>query len=291
MTTTLRMPPWARDNERLLIVYGVVSVHDLTLDGNFANRGDWDAYEQQQSSLIEARDGSTLTASDLTLLNSPGDGITIRQNVTATLTDITATDCFRGGITQTGDNSTLTIVRYTGGGDIAPAYLNVEASNGVDPENMNLAITDSVFPRVELEAWTGSTVTIDGTTILAGFNLTAEGGGSVTITDTDIGMIEGQALNELRHYVDVTFVRCNFSGARLKLSPEIGAIAPAVQRLTFEDCTFTGTGAVAIFNNGSALAADHLITFTGTNTYSGFAAGYAVDPGKFGATSGSMTAA
>lgn len=285
------MPAWARNDDNLLTSTGTTTVRDITLDGNLAARGAYEDYEQEQSALLEATSG-TLTAERVTLLNSPGDGITIRDGVTAVLTDIDATDCFRGGITLTGDNIDVTVVRYTGGGSIAPAYFQMESVNQVDPENMNLALSDSTMPVLQIEAPAGSVIAVNDSTVTAGLSVWAPGGGSVTFTDCDIVMIDATSLNEVRHYVDVTFVRCNFSGARLYLVPETVDYAPAVQRLTFEDCTFTGSGPVAIFNAGADLGTeDHLVTFVGTNTYSGFAAGYAVDPGRWGPTSGSMTPA
>lgn len=290
--TTLRMPAWARGPERLLLATGEVHIHHITLDGRIEHRGPFDDYEQQQSSLIELLPGANATIHDVMLRGSPGDGITLRDNSHAVISDVQAIDCFRGGITLTGDDCSAVVTRYHGGGDLAPAFIQMESANKANPGPMSLDLSDFTTPKIELEAPPGSVVWVRDGLILAGLSLWAFGGGSVLVEDCDIGMVDGRALNEIRHPADVTFRRCHFRGAHILLTPWTEANpGPAYQRLTFEDCTFTGSGPAAIYNNGSPVESDHLVTFTGSCTYAGFDAGYVLHPGRYGPTSGSLTPA
>ncbi len=290
-TPIVQMPPVSSTAD-LIRTTGTVAIEDVTLDGNLANRGAYLGYEQEQSALLWVSSG-TATIDAVALRNSPGDGIVI-GNATAVISNVTAVDCYRGALTinQAGANVTVTNFVQTGTtpNDLG---LNVEL---VDPfEDLTLDISDSSFVRVEVEVTPGGSTTLTNVTVSAGF---FAGGqtlptGPMVFTDCEIGMVDSGFLNQLRHYHDVSFVRCNFSGARLLLTPETDLIVPSTAlSLTFEDCTFTGPGTgPAIYNNGSAANRGDMITFVGTNTYTGFASGYELRAGRYGATTGSLTPA
>lgn len=282
--------PAAAGTADLLQVRGVTTVRNITLDGNLHNRGPYRDHQMEQSALIEARD-ATMTVSDVTLVDSPGDGICIRSGVVATITDVTATDCFRGGVTITGGDTDVTITRYTGGGTEAPAFVQMESAGGVPVEGMNLTIADSEMPSLQVEGHAESVVTVTGSTIDSGIWVHGLWGGQVVFEDCTINLTDMKPLNEVRYYVDVTFRRCTFTGSRLRLVPVTeGRVAPFC-RLTFEDCTFTGEGLAAVYNEGTASGDgfDHLVTFAGSCTFVGFDAGYVLAPGRYGPVAGDLT--
>lgn len=290
-STIIQMPPVA-STSNLIRTTGTVVIEDLVLDGNLANRGEYLGYQQEQSALVRVSSGS-ITVDSVALRNTPGDGIVV-GNATAVISNVTAVDCFRGALTinQAGANVTVSNFVQTG---TAPNDLGINMEL-VDPfENIVVNISDSSFVRVELEVTPAGSTTLTNVTISSGF--TATGGpvatGPMVFTDCDIGMVDDRFLNELRHYHNVSFVRCNFSGARLLLVPETAFTMPTTPlSLTFEDCTFTGPpGGPAIYNNGSAANRGDMITFVGANTYSGFSSGYQLAPGRFGATTGTLVPA
>lgn len=59
----------------------------------------------------------------------------------------------------------------------------------------------------------------------------------------------------------------------------------------FDNCTFTGAGAQAIYNYGDAIDRGNIVEFRNGCTYSGFSAGYVTRPGFFATVIGSLTPA
>ena len=90
-------------------------IRDLSFDGNSANQGAYRGHEQEQSHLIflhaYAGGAGRLKAYvyNVKVRNSVADGISLYTNVDAQITNVTASDIFRGAVVSTGGYSKIAI--------------------------------------------------------------------------------------------------------------------------------------------------------------------------------------
>lgn len=295
--STLKLPPTAAE-VKLLTAGGTSEIAHLVFDGNRDNRAWPGGHSWEHSALLYLSNG-TFDVHDLTVENSTGDGIHIVENATATLTNITAADCFRGGVTITGGNTTVTIDNLQG------SWLQIERDTDGAGGSTALAftMTNSTTPLgVELEAW--GAVAISDCDLGARFWLVGSPGGAVRITDCNIGLsidaddfqsdANPEQVDTFGRSIywgrDVVFTRCTFHGAPLRLYPSVLDASYGGQSVTFVDCTFTGSGAQAVYNYGDLTDLGNTVEFVRC-TYTGFDAGYELRPGFYASLVGTLAAA
>mgnify|MGYP000340722458 FL=1 len=303
--TTIAMNTTAGSTDKLLWLTGTSVLRDVTLDGRRTERGWPGGYSWEQSCLARMIDG-TLDVDRVTLTNSPGDGITILCNVTATLDDVTASNCFRSAVTITGGNTSVTINRLTG------SWLQIEYDTpGTGGSNViALTMNDSSLPEgVELEAW--GAVTITNTDLGRRFWIEGRGGAPVRITDCTIGLSKSEAdfggaftdPDQLTAFGcsiyyprDIVFTRCTFTGrpgVGLELRPfALPVFSATGQSVIFDACRFVGTGGTAVYNYGDTIGAGrtNTVEFRNGCTFTGYDTGYELRPGCSGTLVGSLVA-
>lgn len=291
--TTLVLPASAAE-VKLLSATGTAEITNVVFDGNRDARAWPGGHSWEHSALLFLHDG-TFDVHDITVKNSTGDGIHVVQNATATIRNVVASDCFRGGVTITGGNTTVTIDNLQG------SFLQIERdTDGAGGSTaLALTMTNSTIPEgVELEAW--GPVSVSNCNLGARFWLLAGPGGAVRITDCTIELsnsasdfqsdataeqvdIFGRSIYWGR---DVVFTRCTFTGAPLHLYPDVLGTSYSGQSIRFVDCTFTGAGAQAVYNFGDTVDRGNVVEFVHC-TYSGFDAGYQLRPGFYATLIGS----
>lgn len=298
MTTTLVMHPNA-GNVKLITATGTLPIRDVVLDGNTAARGWPGGYAWEGSALLWLSNG-TFDIDRVTLRDSAGDGISILANSTVTIDDVTATDCFRGAVTITGGNTVVTIDNLQG------SWFQIEkdhdGTGGVS--TIVVTMTNSTLPEgVELESW--GAVTVSHCDLGKRFWIYGEGGAPVRITDCIIGLTNSLADfppdttpeqadvfgRSIYYGRDVVFTRCHFTGPPLVLYPDILGLTFSGQRITYDACTFTGSGPQAIYNYGDSVDRGNVVEFKNGCTYTGFDAGYALRPGYHATLVGSLAPA
>jgi len=115
-----------------------IRISDLILDGSIHELTDiynvkYKNYEIEQSALLFVSKKNAPNQSTINILldnchfiNSGADGIHIYRNVNATITNSSATDCFRGGLTFTGANSSIDVDGFNTYADCIPTGIDVE---------------------------------------------------------------------------------------------------------------------------------------------------------------------
>lgn len=292
INTTIQLPATANSTARILSLTGNCIIRDLRFDGNRAARGWPGGWDWQQSFSLFLRDG-TFDIDNVEFINSASDGVHFGKNTTATVDNLTSSACFRGAITIVGGNSTFTV--HNASGDWLHMEIDTPGDGGSNA--VTLTANNCDWPRgVELEA--RGPITITNSNLGSRFWLLGEDGGEVQITDCTIGLGGSDEASELSYGTnsiyyprDVTFTRCTFTGSPLYLLPEVLGVTFTGQHIIFDDCTFTGTGAQAIYNYGDAINRGNTVEFRNGCTYSGFGAGYVTRPGFFATVVGSLTLA
>lgn len=236
----------------------------LVLDGNRQNQGAYLANELEHAHLIflYGIEGPTagkgrlrVVVEDCTFLDSPADGLSAHTNVHLQLSNCTAVDCFRGGLTFTGGYTVVQISNFVGRGDTHPSGLQFETDGGGYGGS---AATNVVVSGVEIDgnfdcAFGGGS-TFLGTNINCrrpGFYLFAPGS-QVRISNSRfaVGASNGVS-NRVVHPGDTTFTSCRFVVSETGYATEedrtltaldvawnISGTSHTGQRLRVVDCVF-----------------------------------------------------
>lgn len=156
-TRPAEMPNWTRT----LVVSGRVprSTEDVapvrviggTIDGNRANQGAYDGYEQEQSHLL-LFSGNTAGPGRLPVEISGtrfqevvADGVHVLSNVDMVISDVTAYNCWRGGLVLSGGHNLLSIQNFVGDGDVCTGAINIEQdSTGWDDSEASDIVGDNI---------------------------------------------------------------------------------------------------------------------------------------------------
>ena len=127
-----------------------VILRNMTFDGSLSemvdnNQVSYENYEIEHSALVildhpnnatynqNADNMLTATLDNCTFRNNGSDGVLVFRNVNFTMTDSEAYDCFRGGLTCTGGNSTIDVIVFTTHGQNIPTGIDME----VNPRKYN----------------------------------------------------------------------------------------------------------------------------------------------------------
>lgn len=275
-------------------------IRGLTIDGNSANQGAYQAYQLEQAHLIYLEASKTyqgrlcVVLQDLVLRNCVADGISIFSNVDAQVIDCRVDDCWRSGLAVTGGYSKVQVQNFVSTGETDRTGIDVE----VEPASGygNVKTVELMF---------------DGLRVDADFDLTLEEGSTLFATNIDLlkapfhlyaatstARVENSrfriasyddGLNSIQHPHDVTFANCIFEVAQVTESGDIDAAAVRVfwnfggstqvggQRLRFIDCDFrvasgvtSGPTLAAIYTNGDDRALDNQLIVLGGSIASRF---------------------
>lgn len=175
-----------------------IVLRDLTVDGAIHEQGAFRGYEQEQSSLIflnGQRDGSyrqVVRISGVTVQNSVSDGIHLWTATDATITDLRAVDCFRGGLTITGDDNRVRVDGYRGSGEFTGAHIDIELdtlSNGRfhgDFEIRDAVVEDGPYTRpTDIECGDGGRAVLENCAFRSGFTMMGLNG-TIRVTDCEL---------------------------------------------------------------------------------------------------------
>ena len=109
-----------------------LTIEGFTFDGNLAEQGEHKKYELEQAHLIfltaQKDSPGRLRARVINchFQNNVADGLSLYTNVDVIVSNCTARDCFRGGITITGGGSRIQINNFTAQGKIHATGIDVE---------------------------------------------------------------------------------------------------------------------------------------------------------------------
>jgi hypothetical protein len=109
-----------------------IRIRNGILDGNRANQGAYQNYEQEQSHLIFMYADATqpgrlrVDLHNLVLRDVVADGIALSTNVDAQISDIRAWDCFRGGVNVLGGHSVVEMTNIRTGGNVHATGIDIE---------------------------------------------------------------------------------------------------------------------------------------------------------------------
>lgn len=221
MTTEGRLPE-ASSSDSLPIV-----IRNITFDGNLANQGPYDSYQLEQSPLLLIRGNNTgsgrqpLLVEDVTFTGSVSDGVHVVDNVDATLRNIRATDCFRGGITITGGHTKVDVDGFLGDGDVCGAHIDVEidspgygGSKSVEINMSNVEVapgtsTGKMF-QITLTKDSASTITLSDLTCRSGAFFDYAEGSHTTVSNSVFHVSNAGERNRIFLPGTIVFNNCEF---------------------------------------------------------------------------------
>lgn len=137
-----------------IVVNSDCEIYNLNFDNNcFEMWSPADGYAQEQACSVIVRNQTKeikFLIDGCNFKNSAGDGLHIVENVTATVSNCTSTDCFRGGLTSTGYGSEINVNNWdskTVTSDVPDGFdVEVDTVSTVAPQkyilNMNNIVLD-----------------------------------------------------------------------------------------------------------------------------------------------------
>lgn len=236
----------------------------LVLDGNRQNQGPYTNYELEHAALIflyGAEGASAMKGrlraivADCTFLDSPADGLGVYTNVQVQVSNCTAVDCFRGGLTFTGGYTVAQIDSFVGRGDTHPSGLQFETDGAGYGGSLAIhAVVNGAQIDGDFDCGLGGGSTFVASDIICRrptFNLYAPGS-RVWISNSlfAVGRSTGVS-NQIVHPGDTTFTGCRFvvteagnaaesdgTLAALNVVWNISDSSLTGQRLRLVDCVF-----------------------------------------------------
>jgi hypothetical protein len=234
-----------------------LTIKGFQFDGNRAAQGKYDEYELEQQHMIflqgDAAGPGKLVAivEDCHFRNGVADGVSVYNNVAASISNCRATDVFRGGIVVTGGHSEVHINNFTAGGIEHVTGIDVEVDGPGYGDSFRTDITATnllLAGDFDISIRDGST--FHGTNIMsksAPFYVQSRDS-TVKISNSTFGVgVFSAYKNRIVFPHDVSFSHCTFVAGVAE--PEEGVAAAHVywnisgtdhqgQRLRFLDCDF-----------------------------------------------------
>lgn len=293
LTTQNRKYEGAADSEPIVI-------RGLTLDGNIHNQGPYLSYELEQASLIYIDAGSdtpgrvTVLLHDVTVTGSVSDGVHVRNNARVIANNLTAIDCFRGGLTLTGGNSDVKVDGYRASGDLVGACIDIEVDGAGygGSYRMDVDIRDAVeltpsWKTNDFGGKGGSRVTVRDSIFLSSFYMhngsSSEGFARTLFQDCILHTKTGFYGNSILNPQGSRFERCRFIGhgghgtdnSIVNVISDNQSTNLPASSVYFIDCTWeraagAGEGTTwAAITRGNGPTVDHMIYVLGGEIKSG----------------------
>lgn len=258
ITNELRSPAASSVDSKPIILRG------LTIDGNLAEQGPYTQYQLQQSMLINIQGNKlgagrqTFIAEGLRLRNSVSDGIHIWHNVDATIRDLDAQDCFRGGVTITGGHTIVRLDNFRGHGDLHGAHIDMEVDSAGFGGTKRADLTardvriETAYPTgrsLNLDAFDGAFIDIDGLVAQSGMYVTAPSG-RVSIRNGEIHTYSAASAGYRNVFpcADAVFENIRFVGHTagggttrriVQVTHHLDSMSGPKRRVEFRNCVFS----------------------------------------------------
>lgn len=310
LTTENRVPTASATDAKRIVLRG------FTIDGNLANQGAYSAGQLEQSQLImlvgNAGGSGRLTSllEDIIVQNCVSDGVHVLANVYATIRNLRAFDCWRGGVVMSGGNSVVRLDGYIGGGAVTGACIDMEmdaAGYGgsfrcdLTARNVTGLTASPTCKPLQLSGAGGSQVNIDGLTWASGLYLTGgdstTGHGRIRIRNAVIDVYQATSCNQVVNPADVVFDDCEFrfnnstgsaitTAKALEVTHNLAGDGSATPRLlVFRNCRFTvgttvaGDLITAVYVNADTYANVNEVILDGGPVASGYDTAYRLASG------------
>lgn len=238
-----------------------LTIEGLTFDGNRQQQADYTGYQLEQAHLInlvaDPQRQGRLQASirECYFKDCVADAVSVYTNVRLKLSDCTARDCFRGGLTVTGGYSQVQASNFTTLGKDHATGIDVEIDGGGygSSHTVELTLDGLMLQDGDFDIGVGEDSTVVGTNIVAPrgpFNL--YGGGTATLKFSNclfgVGELSSTG-NRITLPGKTSFSHCTFriegaSGESQKrwaaahVYWSIGDSPAKGQSLVFSDCRF-----------------------------------------------------
>ncbi len=244
----------------------VLTIEGLSFDGNRAAQGEYRKYQLEQAHLIFLSAGrespGRLRARVLNchFQENVADALSLYTNVDVQVSNCSARDCFRGGITITGGNSRIQIANFTAQGKVHPTGIDVEVDGAgfSGTKRIELSINGMNLPDGDFDIGVSDGSVVLGSNIQARapFYLYAADS-SVRISNSRFGVGEFSGYgNRIVRPGNVVFQNCQFevdgtSGdepgrwAAIHVYWNVSGSQHAGQSLKLLDCDFTVAGTIA----------------------------------------------
>jgi len=280
---TIKRPPnqgkWVRTFNAAMDGYAysgdedspLLTIEGLTFDGSLSEQGDYTEYQLEQAHLVflsaQKDSAGRLRARVINcqFQDNVADGLSLYTNVDVVISNCTARDCFRGGITITGGGSRIQIDNFTAQGKTHASGIDVEVDGaGFDGRHrIELTINGMMLPDGDFDIAVSDDSVVLGSNIIARapFYLHARDS-SVRLSNSQFGIGRHSGYsNRIVYPGDVVFNNCRFeidakSAAAPALVPEpeaekkpglwsaihvywnVGQSKQSGQSLRFVDCDF-----------------------------------------------------
>lgn len=200
-----------------------IAINNLIFDGSiFELNIPYQGYEIEHSALLFLNSNSSLNVAldNCHFYDNGGDAVHVHRNVNFSMTNSTATDCFRGGLTSTGGGSDIFVDGFITYGPNIPTGIDFELDGLGGPNNSIYTVT--------AELWN---LSID-----ADFDIGVKDNSVIKVYDSKL-RTPGLRLS----FANSTgrFYRCYFPSGEVNANK---ARIRAYGDMSFEDCTFEAIG-------------------------------------------------
>jgi hypothetical protein len=269
---TIKRPPkqgkWVRTFDAAKAGYlysgekdsALLTIEGLTFDGSRAEQDEYLKYQLEQAHLIflsanrESPGRLRARVLNCQFEDNVADGLSLYTNVDVTVTNCSARDCFRGGITITGGGSRIQIANFTAQGKVHPTGIDVEVDGAGfgGRKRIELMINGLMLPDGDFDLGVSDDSVVLGSNILARapFYLYARDS-TVRISNSRFGVGRYSGFsNRIVFSHNVTFHNCQFEidgtpgdeadrWAAIHVYWNIGESKAAGQSLRLIDCDFS----------------------------------------------------
>ena len=245
---TIKRPPnqgkWVRTFNAAMEGYAyssekdspLLTIEGLTFDGNLAEQGEYKKYQLEQAHLLflsAQRDSPGRLRARVVncqFRNNVADAISLYTNVDVTISNCSARDCFRGGVTITGGGSRIQIDNFTAQGKVHASGIDVEVDGAGfgGRHRIELTINNMILPDGDFDIAVSDESVVLGTNILARAPFYLHGRDStLRFSNSHFGVGRHSGYSNRIVYPDnVTFHNCQFEiDGGAAPAPSLGADA------------------------------------------------------------------